>query len=91
MKPSRYTLLVVTTVIISPLFGVILAESLGYREPLDVAAEALGLKDLSDEIRWTPFVDYSVPGLPEPIGYIVSGLLGVVVILLIGRILRAIV
>ncbi len=72
-------------VLISPLFGIILANMVGYHEPLDVAAEMLHLKDLSDKINWTPFYDYTVPGLPDTIGYIISGIIGVAVVYAIGR------
>lgn len=71
----------------SPVFGVYLANLVGYREPLDVAAEALNLTDTSDQINWTPLKDYSVPGLPDWLGYILSGALGVAVIALIGLLL----
>jgi cobalt/nickel transport protein len=72
--------------IVSPIFGVILASAVGYREPLDVAAHVLRLHEvnLGD---WTPFADYTVPGLPDTIGYIVAGAIGVAIILAIGLIL----
>ena len=73
-------LIIIALVLISPLFGVVLAEAVGYHEPLDLAAETLGLNDLTDALNWTPFLDYTVPGLPDEIGYIVSGLLGVAII-----------
>ncbi len=72
-------------IIISPLFGIILANMVGYHEPLDVAAEMLHLKDISDKINWTPFYDYTVPGLPDTIGYIVSGVIGVAVVYALGK------
>ncbi len=61
---------------ISPVFGVWLADLIWYREPLDVAAEAVNevanktlgkliLVDITEEINWTPFLDYTVPGLPD--------------------------
>lgn len=84
----RHRVLIIITlvlVLISPLFGVIGAELVNYHEPLDIAAEKLGLGEL--ELNWTPFVDYTVPGLPDVIGYIVCGLIGVGVILLIGFLL----
>lgn len=70
--------------LISPAFGVILADMVGYHEPLDVAAEALGLPDLTEALNWTPFLDYTVPGLPAEVGYVVAGLIGVGIILGIG-------
>ncbi len=71
-------------VIISPIFGVILADMVGYHEPLDLAAEALGLEDISEDINWTPFFDYTVPGLPDTIGYIIAGFIGVFAVLGLG-------
>ncbi len=74
-------------IVISPLFGIILANMVGYHEPLDVAAEMLHLKDISDKINWTPFYDYTVPGLPDTIGYIVSGVIGVAVVYVLGKVI----
>jgi len=82
---SRKSLLTITAlIIISPIFGVILADMVGYHEPLDIAAEKLGLEDISEEINWTPLFDYSVPGLNPVVGYIISGFIGVSIILAIG-------
>ena len=72
-------------VIISPLFGIVLAEKVNYHEPLDVAAEKLHLHEL--DIYHTPFNDYQVPGLPPTIGYIVAGFIGIGVILGVGALL----
>ncbi|MEM2123573.1 MAG: cobalamin biosynthesis protein [Candidatus Bathyarchaeia archaeon] len=80
--------LAVFLVLVSPLFGVILADMVGYHEPLDVAAEVLNLKDLTESINWTPLMDYSVPGLPAELGYILSGLIGLTVILGVGLIFK---
>ena len=71
-------------VLISPIFGVILADSVGFREPLDLVAEALNLQDWSESLNWTPLFDYTVPGLPAEVGYIVSGIIGIAIILVIG-------
>ena len=71
-------------ILISPLFGVVLSDMVNYHEPLDIAAEKLGLEDISESINWTPFFDYTVPYLPDTVGYIVSGLIGVGLILGIG-------
>ncbi|HID40576.1 MAG TPA: cobalamin biosynthesis protein [Pyrodictium sp.] len=76
-------LAVAVLLILSPVFGVVLAEKVGYHEPLDVAAEKLGLEE-HPIVEWTPFSDYTVPGLPDTIGYIVAGAIGVAVILGIG-------
>jgi len=82
--PSKPILITIILVIISPIFGVILADLVGYHEPLDVAAEKLGLQDISENINWTPFFDYSVPGLNPIVGYIISGFIGIAVIISIG-------
>ncbi len=71
-------------VLISPIFGVILADSVGFHEPLDLVAEALNLQDWSESLNWTPLFDYTVPGLPAEVGYIVSGIIGIAIILVIG-------
>lgn len=84
-------LVIITLIIISPIFGVILADMVGYHEPLDVAAEMLGLHDISEKINWTPFFDYTIPGLDPVIGYIVSGFIGVAIIYLIGYVIRKLV
>ncbi len=78
---KRSYLLILILVLVSPIFGVVGAEIVGYHEPLDVAAEMIGLGE--SEPIWTGiFPDYTVPGLPDVIGYIVSGLVGVGVLLL---------
>lgn len=76
---------------VSPLFGVLLADVVGYHEPLDVAAEALNLQDLTESINWTPLMDYTVPGLPAELGYIISGLIGVGIILGLSLIFKRII
>ena len=83
MQLKKGYIITVILVIISPVFGVILADVVGYHEPLDVAAESLGLNEFTEQINWTPFLDYSVPGLPDEVGYIVAGFIGIIVILLI--------
>lgn len=87
LRYKKAFILILFLIVISPIFGVILANLLGYHEPLDVAAELLGLNETTEEINWTPLVDYSVPGLPPEVGYIVSGLLGALVVLLLGYII----
>lgn len=87
LKFRRALALTFILVLVSPVFGVILAEIVGYHEPLDEAAEMLGLKDWTDEINWTPLLDYTVPGLPDEVGYVVSGLIGIGLILGIGAVL----
>jgi len=91
VRLSKSAVLIATLVAISPLFGVVLADIVGYHEPLDMVAEALGLKDLTDEVNWTPFLDYSVPGLPAEVGYVVSGVLGTLAVLGLSYVLKKLV
>ncbi len=74
MKPSRWLIIVVALILVSPLFGIYLADLVGYSEPLDIAIEMLGLEEWRDE--W-PLKDYSIPGLDPYLGYIASGFIGV--------------
>ncbi len=77
----RSYMLILILVLVSPIFGVIGAEIVGYHEPLDVAAEMIGLGE--SEPLWSGiFPDYTVPGVPDVIGYVISGLVGVGVLLL---------
>ncbi len=79
MVLTRAVALIVLLVLISPLFF-IGAEAVGYTEPLEIAAEKLGLKE---ESLWSGILpDYTFPGLPDVIGYVVAGLIGVAVLLL---------
>ncbi len=83
--------MILILVFISPIFGVLLADMVGYHEPLDVVAEALNLPDLTELINWTPLLDYTIPGLPAEAGYAVAGLVGILIILGIGFLLSKIV
>lgn len=87
MKLVRKDVLYVLIVLLalSPLFGVVLADMVGYHEPLDLAAEKLRLSEL--EFNWTPLQDYGVPGIDPIVGYIISGLIGIVIIYAVGFIL----
>jgi len=49
MISSKTLINIIILVIISPVFGVILADMVGYHEPLDMAAELLGLIDISEK------------------------------------------
>ncbi|MGB9724795.1 MAG: PDGLE domain-containing protein [Nitrososphaeria archaeon] len=91
MSFARAWFLIILLLLVSPLFGVILANAVGYHEPLDLAAELLNKPDLTEDINWTPFLDYSVPGVPSEIGYIISGFIGITLILSLGTLLRKIV
>ncbi len=90
MIHGKVLVVIFILILISPIFGIILANMTGYHEPLDVAAEMLGLKDMSRKINWTPFFNYSIPGLNPIIGYIMSGLIGVAIIYCIGYIVKII-
>ena len=82
---SRKQLIVILIMIaLSPLFGVYLANLVGYHEPLDVAGDLLHLKDIRYQMNWTPFIDYTVPGLPDMVGYAIAGVMGFLIILGIG-------
>lgn len=83
----RALLATLALVVVSPIFGIYLAELVGYHEPLDLAAETLGLRETTEEVNWTPFLDYTVPGLPDWLGYVVSGLIGVAIVLALGYLL----
>lgn len=88
LKRSKGWLLVIILLLISPIFGVILADMVGYHEPLDLVAENFGLEDKSTEFNWTPFYDYNVPGLPSWLGYIISGFIGILFIGILSYIIR---
>ncbi|MEM3326211.1 MAG: cobalamin biosynthesis protein, partial [Thermoproteus sp.] len=74
---KRYLILLLALVLIAPIFGVWLANMVGYAEPIDHLGDALGLKDMRYQWNWTPLIDYTVPGLPDWAGYIIAGLIGV--------------
>lgn len=79
MRYGRALLIIMILAVISPVFGVILADAFGYHEPLDLAAESLGLREI--DIEWgSPLPDYSVPGLDPVTGYIISALVGAAVV-----------
>ncbi|MDW8169604.1 MAG: cobalamin biosynthesis protein [Desulfurococcaceae archaeon] len=73
MKLLRWPIVVVVLILISPLFGIYLADLVKYHEPLDIAIEMLGLEEWED--KW-PLKDYSIPGLDPYLGYIASGFIG---------------
>ena len=93
-RHKKALLAIAVLLVVSPLFGVVGAELVGYHEPLDMAAERLGLEEAG---LWSGLLpDYTVPGLPEDwaglsVGYIISGLVGVAIILAIGLALLALV
>lgn len=78
----------------SPIFGVWLANLIGYHEPLDVAADLINemanktlghpvMNDTRYQMNWTPFIDYTVPGLPDWAGYIVAAYIGLTIYLIV--------
>lgn len=84
---KRALIVILSLTLVSPIFGIYLAECVGYHEPIDIVAELLNLEDVTEGITWTPLLDYSIPGLPSWLGYIVSGLLGVGIVLALGYLL----
>ncbi|MCS7139502.1 MAG: PDGLE domain-containing protein [Candidatus Nezhaarchaeota archaeon] len=86
LKNKKAWTAIIILIALSPIFGVILSDLVGYHEPLDIASEAIGLseRDISEQINWTPLFDYSVPGLPAELGYAVAGAIGVLTILGVG-------
>jgi cobalt/nickel transport protein len=87
LKPLIFLAIII---LVSPIFGVILADIVGFHEPLDIAAEKIELHDLSEDINWTPLFDYTIPGLSPEVGYIISGLVGIAILLGAGLILRGV-
>ncbi len=87
-KYKKAWIIIGVLLILSPLFGVYLADLVGYHEPLDIVAEKLGLEEKTGFYE-TPFADYTVPNLPDWLGYIISGIIGVLFILAIGLLIRA--
>ncbi len=73
-------------IVLSPLFAY-LAELVNYTEPLEVAAEHLGL---TENPLWSGiFPDYTIPGINEYVGTFITGAIGVLIILGIGVLLNA--
>lgn len=90
LRFKKSVLVILALILVSPVF-LVLSDLVGYHEPLDVAAEALGLPDLTESINWTPFLDYNVPGLPATVGYVIAGILGISIVLGLGLLLRELV
>jgi len=67
-------------VILTPVFAY-LSEEVGYSEPLDKAAEILGLEE--NKIYEGIFPDYTIPGLDPYFGTLISGIIGLVIVLLL--------
>lgn len=84
-KSRIFTLLLL---LISPMFSIYFASVFGYREPLDIALENLGYNFVNTNIGMAPFPDYTIPYLPMELGYIVSGGVGIGIIILIFRFIK---
>ncbi len=65
-------------ILLSPVFAY-LAELVGYSEPLENVAEELGLKETQSYSGLFP--DYTVPGIGDSIGTLISGAVGVIIFL----------
>ena len=80
--PSRAALVAIGVMIVfAPVFAY-LAELVNYTEPLEVAAEKLGLEEVS---IWSGvFPDYTVPGINDYLGALITGAIGVALILAVG-------
>jgi len=76
----RALILLVVLALLAPVFGVA-AEGVGYTEPIEVAADETGASGSADPVISSPLPDYSMPGLPGPIGTLASALLGSAVVL----------
>lgn len=87
MIQRKQLLLLSILIVVSPVFGVWLAEALNYAEPLDHVAEALNLTEW-EGLSWTPLKEYSIPGLPDWLGYIISGFIGLAAIVALGYVLK---
>ena len=84
----RLLVFIIGIILLSPLFGVILAHKTGYHEPLDLVIEKLRLSEKQSIEIPTLFNDYSVPGLNPVIGYMISGFIGVGIIWGMGALLK---
>lgn len=85
---NKILIFIIIMLLLSPIFGIVLAEMLGYQEPIDLAARRLGLRDITELVNWTPLIGYTFPGLPDWLGYVISGFIGVIIILSLGYILK---
>ncbi|MFN3383403.1 MAG: energy-coupling factor ABC transporter permease [Archaeoglobaceae archaeon] len=72
-------------ILLSPIFAY-LAEKVDYSEPLENAAEILGLEEIT--INSGIFPDYTIPGLDPYIGTLLSGAIGVLIVFLLSFIVK---
>lgn len=73
--------IIAVLIALSPVFAY-LAEVVGYSEPLENAAEMLGLEE--NPIYEGFFPDYTIPGLDPYTGTLLSGAVGVLIVLILG-------
>ena len=70
--------------LLTPLGLLAVGEAWGEWAPEDVAGLVgfvpKGLESLAEVWRWAPLPDYSFGPLPEPLGYILSGVVGALVV-----------
>lgn len=80
--PDKLALgIIAVMILVSPLFAYT-AELVGYSEPLENAAEIIGLEE--NPIYEGVLPDYSVPGLDPYVGTLIAGLVGTVIVLSLG-------
>lgn len=79
----RALLVVAVLIVLAPAFGWAAAQ-VNYAEPLENAAEATGASDDAETVNPGLLPDYGVPGLPDPLGTLVSGVVGTALVLVIG-------
>lgn len=80
--PDKLALgIIAVMILVSPLFAYT-AELVGYSEPLENAAEIIGLEE--NPIYEGVLPDYSVPGLDPYVGTLIAGLVGAVIVLALG-------
>lgn len=75
--------IVLVLVVLAPAFAWA-AGAVGYTEPLEKAAEDTGATDDANPTTTGPLADYTAPGLPMPVGTLLSGLIGSGVVLALG-------
>ncbi|MDI9611357.1 MAG: energy-coupling factor ABC transporter permease [Archaeoglobales archaeon] len=77
--------LIAVLIALSPIFAYF-AENVGYSEPLENAAEMLGLEESPIYEGLLP--DYTIPGLDPYIGTLISGAIGVMIVLMLAYAVR---
>jgi cobalt/nickel transport system permease protein len=83
--PGKTALAVIAAmIVVSPLFAYA-AELVGYSEPLENAAEMLGLSE--NPIYEGLLPDYTVPGIDPYTGTLIAGIVGTVIVLALGYVM----